>query len=80
MRLSHGAAMKRMKAFKFKLLFKPRQARKAAMFAGCKRFVFNHGLEIQLERRENGEKLLNYSELCRELTAWRHCNESAFLA
>lgn len=80
MRLSKGAAMKRLKAFKFKLLFKPEQAKKAARFAGCKRFVFNHGLEIQSERMGNGEKLLSYSELCKVLTASRHNEETSFLA
>lgn len=72
--------MKRLKAFKFKLIFKPEQATKAARFAGCKRFVFNHGLEIQLERMEKGEKLLSYSELCKRLTASRHNEETLFLA
>ena len=80
MRLSDGAAMKHLKAFKFKLLLKPEQASKAARFAGCKRFVFNHGLEIQFERMGNGEKLLSYSELCKVLTASRHNEETSFLA
>jgi putative transposase len=80
MRLSNGAAMKRLMSFKFKLMFKPEQARKAARFAGCKRFVFNQGLEIQLERKENGEKLLSYSELCKVLTISRHNQETSFLA
>jgi putative transposase len=80
MRLSHGAAMKRLKAFKFKLMFKPEQASKAAKFAGCKRFVFNQGLEIQLERKGKAEKLLSYPELCKVLTVWRHNEESSFLA
>lgn len=72
--------MKRPQTFKFKLNLLPEQARKAAQFAGCRRFVFNKGLALQIEQLEKGEKVLSYAELCKENTGWRHEEGTAFLA
>ena len=37
--------------------------------AGCCRFVFNRGLELERERFERKEKHLGYADLCKELTS-----------
>ena len=49
-------------------------------FAGSCRFVFNTALALQKARHESGEKKLGYAGLCRQLTAWRHGAETAWLA
>ena len=49
-------------------------------FAGSCRFVFNKALALQKERYAQGEKKLGYVGLCKELTAWRHCQETVWLA
>jgi putative transposase len=46
-------------------------------FAGACRFVYNQALALQKERYEQGEKKLGYAELCKLLTEWRHCQETA---
>jgi putative transposase len=71
--------MERLQTFKFKLKLLPRQVRKVARFAGCKRFVFNKALAFQNEVLEKGEKLLSYPALCKKLTEWRHDEETSFL-
>ena len=71
--------MNRLQTFKFKLNLLSEQARKAARFAGCKRFVFNKALAFQIELKEKGEKILGYAELCKKLTDWRHNEETSFL-
>ena len=72
--------MKKLQAFKFKLNPTPAQERKLAQFVGCKRFVFNKLLELQIKRYKNGEKHLGYPGLCREVTEWRKLDETSFLA
>ncbi len=69
----------KLQAFKFKLNPTPAQSKKLAQFAGCRRFVFNKALELQMERREKGEKHLGYTELCKKVTGWRNSDESPFL-
>ena len=58
-------------AFKYELYVD--ETRRAALSrnAGCRRFVFNKALDIQNERKEKGEKLLTYSQLCHELVLWK---------
>jgi putative transposase len=51
-----------------------------ARFAGCCRFVWNRALALQKERFAKKEKRLDYADLCKELTAWRHAPETSFLA
>jgi putative transposase len=45
-------------------------------FAGACRFVYNKALALQ----EESEKKLSYAGLCKLLTQWRHCQETAWLA
>lgn len=42
--------------------------------------MFNQALEMQIQRSESGQKIWSYAELCRQLTDWRHDEETAFLA
>lgn len=41
-------------------------------FVGCRRWVWNRALALQLERLEQHQTLLTYVELAKHLTAWRH--------
>ncbi len=72
--------MQKLRAFKFKLKTNPRQCTKLSQLAGCKRFVYNKALNLQNERLSRGEALLSYPDLCKELTQWRHSEETRFLA
>ncbi len=72
--------MRLLKAHRFRLEPTPSTAREMRRVAGCCRFVFNRALALERERLEHGEKHLGYAALCKELTAWRHAPESAFLA
>jgi len=72
--------MKKQQAFQFKLNATPTQTKKLAQFAGCRRYVFNKALELQVERRQKGEKHLGYFALCKQVTEWRNSDESTFLA
>ena len=48
-------------------------------FAGSCRYVYNRALALQKERFAQGERRLGYSELCRQLTAWRNGGETPWL-
>src|SRR5579883_3235185 len=71
--------MKRLQAFKFELKLTGCQKRLLYRFAGSSRFVYNKALALQKERYEQGEKKLSYAGLCKQLTAWRHAPEMAWL-
>ena len=72
--------MQRLQAFKFELQPKPAQASAFRRVAGCCRLVFNRALAAQKARHEHDEKYVGYGDLCKELTAWKHEEETAFLA
>ena len=71
--------MKRRQAFVFELMPDGRQRRLMAQFCGACRYVFNQALALQKARFEQGEKKLSYAGLCRQLTAWRHSDETPWL-
>jgi len=48
--------------------------------AGVVRFIWNSALALQKHRLERGGRLLNYAELCKELTAARNTPGLEFLA
>lgn len=48
-------------------------------FAGCRRFVYNKGLELQQKRQGEGEKKLGYAALCKTLTSWKRDPRYAWL-
>ncbi|MGL6072092.1 helix-turn-helix domain-containing protein, partial [Craterilacuibacter sp.] len=72
--------MQRLQAFKYELMPNGEQQRDMRRFAGACRFVFNQGLALQKARHDQGEKKLSYAALCKELTAWRGCKETPWLA
>jgi transposase len=49
-------------------------------FAGCWRYVYNKGLEIQKERRDKGLTSLSANDLVNLLPAWKASPETAWLA
>lgn len=63
--------MKIQKAFKFKLMPNGSQAKQFAQFAGCRRVVFNKGLELQNTNYKEGNKFIPYSKLTGNLVAWK---------
>ena len=71
--------MQRLQAYKFEIQPKPGQATAFRRVAGCCRLVFNRALAEQKARHERAEKHLGYGDLCKELTAWKREEETAFL-
>ncbi|HLP39876.1 MAG TPA: transposase [Fibrobacteria bacterium] len=72
--------MKRIQAFKYELMPDGRQTRLMRRFAGSRRYVYNKALALQKSLHEQGEKKLNYAGLCKLLTGWRSCEDTAWLA
>lgn len=72
--------MRHLQAFKYELMPTGKQSRLMRCFAGCCRFVFNKALALQQERHAVALPKLGYAGLCRQLTAWRHDPETAWLA
>ena len=72
--------MRRLQAFQYTLMPNGEQQRLMRRFAGSCRFVYNKALALQKARYEQKEKRLGYAGLCKELTAWRHDDEIAWLA
>lgn len=72
--------MRHLQAFKYELMPTGEQSRLMRCFAGCCRFVFNKALALQQERHAVALPKLGYAGLCRQLTAWRHDAETAWLA
>ena len=72
--------MKRMKAFKFRLVPTPEQESLLSRHAGCVRFVWNKALDLQTRRLEAGIPLLSCGDLAKLLTLWRSSEEYGFLA
>ena len=76
----YDMSMQRLQGFRFELRPSDEQERKLRSFAGSCRFVYNKALAIQKRLYEAGEKRLSYTALCRELTVWRHCEETIWLS
>jgi putative transposase len=68
------------KAFKFRLKLTPEQERLCNEFGGQCRFVWNRALALQKERLKNKASCLGFGKLCKENTAWRNSEETAFLS
>ena len=66
-------------SFKFELLANEVQRSALSRNAGCRRFVFNKALALQNERKDKGQKLLNYCEMASELVRWKKDDETSFL-
>ena len=72
--------MQRLQAFKFELRPDGQQQRQMRRFSGACRFVFNRALAFQKEGYERGEKKSGYLAMAKWLTAWRHSEETPWLA
>ena len=72
--------MKIRRGFKYKLKKpKTKTRRLARRFAGCRRHVYNRGLEVQIGRLNNNEGLLDYPRLCALLIGWKNDQETSWL-
>ena len=71
--------MLRVQAFRFRVEPTDEQRSTMEQTAGVVRFIWNSALALQKYRLEKHLRLLNYAELCRELTAARNDPELAFL-
>lgn len=56
------------KGYKFRAYPNSKQENLIAKTFGCKRFVWNQFLDMQMKRREAGEKLLTYNQCSKKLT------------
>ena len=74
------AGMKRIQAFKFRLVPTPEQEALLNRHAGCVRFVWNKALDLQKKCLDAGIPLLSYGDLAKLLTLWRASEEYGFLA
>ena len=72
--------MKILQAYKFQLQPKAEQIQQMKQFAGCCRFVWNHGLATEKDNYEQGGKYLGYNSLAKQLTGWKREVKTAFLA
>ena len=72
--------MKILQAYKFQLQLKVEQSQQMKQFAGCCRFVWNHGLATEKDNYEQGGKYLGYNSLAKQLTGWKREVKTAFLA
>ena len=68
--------MKRLQAFKFRLRPDGQQEHEMKRFAGACRFVYNHGLALQIKNREAGGKYISYNDMCKKLTGWKKDTET----
>jgi transposase len=55
--------MNRLQAFLFEVVPNGEQQRDMRRFAGSRRFVYNKGLALQIDRYAQGEKRLSYVEM-----------------
>ena len=72
--------MKILQAFKFVLKTSIAQEAKLRKFVGDVRYVWNKALTLQQEMYSQGKKKLNYADLCKKLTEWRHTDDTKWLA
>ena len=72
--------MKRIQAFKFRLVPTLEQERLLSRHAGCVRFVWNKALDLQKKCLDAGIPLLSCGDLAKLLTLWRASEEYGFLA
>ena len=72
--------MKRIQAFKFRLVPTLEQESLLSRHAGCVRFVWNKALDLQTRRLEAGIPLLSYGDMAKLLTLWRSSEEYGFLS
>ena len=71
--------MKRQQAFQFELYQDEEKESSMRKFAGACRFVFNKALAIQIGNHEAGNKFISYESMAKQLTEWRHSEETPWL-
>ena len=71
--------LKIQKAYKYKLKTNKDIEAKLTRFSGSSRFVWNKALAMNLERLENKQGMLWYTELAWWLTLWKRSDEYGFL-
>ena len=71
--------MRRMQAFKYELEPDGQQERDMRRTSGACRFVYNKALAIQKENYEAGNKFIGYVAMAKQLTEWRHSEETPWL-
>lgn len=72
--------MLRYQSFKFQLIPTKEQEQIFRQTAGCRRFVYNKGLALNIERHKNGEKHLSSFQMQKLLTTWKKQPDMLFLA
>ena len=77
--MEYNTAMRRLKAFKFRLKVSVGQARRLARFAGSCRFVYNKALAVQIHRHERNEKKQSFVDMANELPKWKIHSEMLWL-
>ena len=63
--------MKRLQAFKFRLNLSGSQSRDARRFNGCRRFVYNKGLDAAIKHYAETGKYIGYNETAGMLVTWK---------
>lgn len=71
--------MRRMQAFKYELEPDGEQERDMCRISGACRFVFNKALALQKENHEAGNPFIGYVAIAKQLTKWRHSEETPWL-
>ncbi len=71
--------MQRLQAFKYELRPTAEQAHKMRCFAGSCRFVYNRALALQKQHHETGGSYISYVDMAKQLTNWRHAEETIWL-
>jgi len=71
--------VKRQQAFQFELYQDEEKENSMRQFAGACRFVFNKALAIQIGNHEAGNKFISYESMAKQLTEWRHSEETPWL-
>jgi putative transposase len=68
------------KAYRFRLEPTAAQRQLFVEFAGCRRFVWNKALELNLYRLDHKRPIIRYNDLCGLLRLWKQSDEYGFLA
>ncbi len=71
--------MKRLQAFKYKLMPTGEQRRNMCRFAGSCRFTYNKALALQKENYAVGKKFIPYVTMAKNITEWRNDPQTSWL-
>ena len=68
------------KAFKFCIALNGSQCRTARRSAGCRRYVYNRALGLQVAQRAAGGGYIRYQDMARRLTMWKKEADCSWLS